>query len=42
MNKEYELKIIGKCDSRVAKRHLNYLLFAIEDSIRIEEMNKIK
>lgn len=42
MEKEYEIRIIGKVESRVAKRHLGYLLFAIQDSLKIEEQNKEK
>lgn len=37
--KAYTISLRGKADSRVAKRHLNNMLFAIEDSLRIEKMN---
>ncbi|MBM7572927.1 helix-turn-helix domain-containing protein [Aquibacillus albus] len=40
--KAYTLSLRGKADSRAAKRHLNNMLFAIEDSLRIEEMNSAK
>jgi len=38
----YTISLRGKADSRAAKRHLNNMLFAIEDTLRIEEMNNFK
>lgn len=40
--KAYTVSLHGKADSRVAKRHLNNLLYAIEDCLRNEEMNNSK
>lgn len=38
--KPYTLQLRGKADTRVAKRHIKNMLFAIEDSILIEKVNK--
>ncbi|MDT3425204.1 plasmid maintenance system antidote protein VapI [Paenibacillus forsythiae] len=35
--KEYTLSLRGKADSRIAKRHLNILLHAIENSRQLEK-----
>lgn len=39
--KPYTLQLRGKADSRVAKRHIENMLFAIEDSLLIERANSI-
>lgn len=36
--KAYECRVFGKADSRVAKRHLSNILFAIEDCMLLEEL----
>ena len=39
--KPYTLQLRGKADSRVAKRHIKNMLFAIEDSLLIERVNNL-
>lgn len=39
--KPYTLQLRGKADSRVAKRHIKNMLFAIEDSLFIERVNNL-
>ncbi|MEK5266680.1 helix-turn-helix domain-containing protein [Weizmannia sp. FSL W8-0401] len=38
--KPYVLSLRGKADSRAAKRQLENMLFAIEECLRIEEINR--
>lgn len=39
---EYELVLRGELQSRIAKRHMSYLLFAIEDCVRMQRQMSVR
>lgn len=39
---DYECQVFGKADSRVTRRHLQGMLFAVEDCMRIEQDEEVK